>query len=68
LIVLPLNLKLGLEFFYEQVQVSDLDAQFLDVRSGWSWPHCRSSRGRCFKLRKRRLPWRERRGERARPR
>jgi hypothetical protein len=32
LIILPLDLKLGLEFFDEEIEASDFHAEFLDIR------------------------------------
>jgi hypothetical protein len=38
LVVLALDLQFGLEFFDEQVQVGNLDAQLLDIGSRGSRP------------------------------
>lgn len=42
LVVLAFDLQFGLQFLDEQIEMSDLDAQLLDVGSRGGWPRCRS--------------------------
>src|SRR5712691_10297792 len=67
LIVLPLDLKLGLEFFHEQVQMGNLDAKLLDVGRCGSSPKRGRVRLLGIVLRLQRLPWSESFRECSRP-